>query len=182
MRTKAVKFFRGVVLVELIVAVVIIGLLTMLAFMNTSGLVVKNQFDTKVTKLTGLMEMACNSARQTSQRYEMVFDPANQYYELREFAAADSNEFDAERLIESGEFDENFFLSYIQFDDFEMTEQETAIFRIGIAGFQYGGKIVVLDENAQPHSIVVGRIDCDVEVYPDDVELMVPIDKDDLAF
>lgn len=182
MRPVKMKNMAGVVLVELIVAVVVIGLLTMLAFMNLTGLVTKSQFEVKSAKLINLMEMACESARETGRRYEMVFDPANQYYELREFSQNEEDVLDVDKLIDSGLFDDDFLLSYIQFDDFESTQEDVAIFRIGVAGFQYGGKIVLLDEGGNTYSIVVSRIRCSVELVDGDVELLLPRDKDDMPF
>ncbi len=182
MRPVKSKNRTGVVLVELIVAVVVIGLLTMLAFMNMTGLVAKSQFEVKAEKLINLLEMTCQSAQETGRRYEILFDPVDQYYEVMEFSVDDAESDDFERLVESGEFDEKFFLSYIQFDDFEYTDENAAIFRIGLAGYQYGGKIVVFDEEANPYSIIVSRVNCSVEILPGDVDLLLPRDKDDMPF
>lgn len=171
----------GVVLVELIVAVMIIGLLTLLAFMNMTGMVGKSRFETRMQELINIMETACESASRTDNKYEVVFDPTNQTYVLQELVV-DGNSFTEDNIIETGQFSQEFWLSYIQFDDYESTMEDTAIFRAGKAGYQYGGKIVVLDENANPYSIIVRRISCKVMFEKGDVEIIAPRDKDAMPF
>ncbi len=171
----------GVVLIELIIAVMVIGLLTMLAFLNMTGMVGKSRFETKMQELINIMEMACESASRTDNKYEVVFDPTNQTYVLQEMVV-DGNDFTEDNIIETGQFDQEFWLSYVQFDDYESTTEDTAIFRAGKAGYQYGGKIVILDENANPYSIIVSRISCRVMFEKGDVEMIVPRDKDAMPF
>ena len=171
----------GVVLIELIIAVAVIGLLTMLAFMNMTGMAGKSQFETKMQELINIMEMACESASRTDSRYEVVLDPTNQTYVLQEFVA-DESSFTDDNIIETGEFDRGFWLSYVQFDDYEKTTEGVAIFRVGKAGYQYGGKVVVFDENANPYSIIISRIGCKVIFQKGDVDILVPKDKDEMPF
>ena len=61
-------------------------------------------------------------------------------------------------------------------------DYQTAKFRAGHAGWQNGGKIVLLDENEQPYTIVVNRINRIVTLKKGDVELLMPKDKKDVPF
>ena len=167
---------------ELIVAVAIIGLLTMLAFMNMSGLVGKSQFQSKAQKLINLMQMACESAEKTDVKYEVLFDLSQQFYQLSEINISNVNDLTDSNVIETGEFTDDFILSYVQFDDLESTTEDVAVFRAGRTGFQFGGKIVIIDSQGQPYSLIISRINCKAELIKGDADLVMPRDKDDLPF
>lgn len=176
------KKHQGLVLVEIIVVVVIIGALATLAIMNISGVFNKSRIDVRSQELINILKMASDSAAQTETRYEIVFDFAEQSWTLREMLIDADPLAQHENIIETGRFDQQFQLSYIQFDDYEATNEDVAIFRVGKAGFQYGGKIVILDENGQPYSIVINRLGSIIEFTQDDAELIAPKDKDEMPF
>ena len=71
-------------------------------------------------------------------------------------------------------------IKYVQFDDGEVAAENQAKFRAGHAGWQYGGKIVLVDENDMEYTIMVNRLDKTVEFLSGDVELLAP--REDLAF
>ena len=176
------KKLRGLVLVEIVIVVVIIGMLASLAIMNISGVFNKSKLDARSQELINILKMASDSAAQTETRYEIVFDFAEQSWTLREMLIDADPLAEQENIIETGYFDDQMALSYIQFDDYEATNEDVAIFRVGKAGFQYGGKIVVLDENGQPYSIVINRLGSIIEFIQGDAELIAPKDKDEIPF
>jgi hypothetical protein len=54
------------------------------------------------------------------------------------------------------------------------TNEGIAMFRAGHSGWQYGGKIVLLDEDEQPYSVVVNRLNRLVTLEEGDVEILKP--------
>ena len=181
MPTKSKKH-HGLVLVEIVMVIVIIGALATLAIMNVSGVFTKSKVDARSQQLINILKMASDSAAQTETRYEIVFYFAEQSWTLREMLIGADPLDEQENIIETGRFDDRFQLSYIQFDDYEATNEDVAIFRVGKAGFQYGGKIVVLDTDGQPYSIVINRLGSIIEFVPGDAELIAPKDKDEIPF
>ena len=87
-----------------------------------------------------------------------------------------------EEIIIENDFGDNCLVVYVLFDDWDYTNQDIAIFRAGHAGWQYGGKIVLLDSNERPYSVVVNRINRIVELKAGDVEILFPRDKDEMLF
>jgi hypothetical protein len=87
-----------------------------------------------------------------------------------------------EEIIQQIYLKPNCRIGYIEFDDGEYTNQERARFRVGHAGWAYGGKIVLYDDDEQPHSVVVNRIKTMVKVKPGDVRLLQPVSPDEVRF
>ena len=61
-------------------------------------------------------------------------------------------------------------------------DHQIAKFRAGHTGWQYGGKIVLLDEQEQPYSVVVNRMSRVVALRKGDFELLMPKAKDEVLF
>ena len=169
-------------LAELLMVLVIIALIVSLASLNISGIVGKSRFRNEVQNLIDVMRMAVTSAAKTGKRYEVILDVTEQTYMLRQITSSDLSEILEDDIIESGSFDENCQMSYIQFDDFVQTNEnlEIAYFRTGRSGWQAGGKIVLLDSGGQMYSIIVNRLNRMVELKKGDVELLVP--KENVSF
>lgn len=187
MQTRKANLRAGKTLIELVLVVMIIGFLTMLAMMNMSGLVGKSQFQQKCQDLVNMIQMASDSAAKKRGRYEIVFDPSELTYLLRELVVDDGQDdqqkdLGFERVISDGTFDEDFMLSYVQFDDYEMATDEVSIFRVGHGGFQYGGKIVLFDSRGEYYSIVINRLNSTIKLESGDVDLWPPKDKDEMPF
>ncbi|MHC4757832.1 MAG: hypothetical protein ACYTE8_04180, partial [Planctomycetota bacterium] len=62
------------------------------------------------------------------------------------------------------------------------TSDGQAKFRAGNSGWQYGGKIVLLDNNEQAYSIVVNRLIRTIELKEGDVDFLTPKREDELFF
>ncbi|MHC4530810.1 MAG: hypothetical protein ACYSXD_04505, partial [Planctomycetota bacterium] len=79
-----------------------------------------------------------------------------------------------EEIIIINDFGESCRVSYIEFDDGEYVSDGWAKFRVGRSGWQYGGKIVLLDRDLRPYSVVVNRISRVISLQVGDVELLRP--------
>ena len=96
----------------------------------------------------------------------------------------DFTEIFEEDIIAEGWFGRNCFIDYVLFDDLVETDEEhlVAIFRVGRAGWQNGGKIVLLDEDDRPYTIIINRMDNVVTLEQGDIEMMWPKRKDEVWF
>jgi prepilin-type N-terminal cleavage/methylation domain-containing protein len=175
---------RAFTLTELIVVLVIISLFVILAVTNLFGLLRKNTFRAQAQEFISTMQMAASAAAESNRRYEVIIDITEQNYVLREVTSADLWEVLEEEIIVNNDFGDNCLVSYVLFDDGDYTDPEhmRARFRAGHSGWQYGGKIVLLDENEQPYSVLVNRISRIVTLKRGDVEVMVPKAKTDVYF
>ena len=175
---------RGFTLTELIVVVLIVSLFVLLAMMNLSGLLIRNTFKAQTQELVSTMQMAASAAAETERRYEIIIDIAEQSYTLRQITSPDLSQVLEEEIIVENDFSNNCRVIYVLFDDLVETDEDHQIakFRAGHAGWQNGGKIVLLDENEQPYSVVVNRINRIVTLKKGDVELSMPKRKDEVPF
>lgn len=175
---------RGAVLAEVIMVLLIISLFTVIAMINLSGALAGNSFKGRADDLVKLFQMAEASAAQTGKRYEIVIDFTNNGYLLREIttglvAVEDILE---EEIIETGWFSDRFQLSYVMFDDGQSTNNAPALFRVGKTGWQYGGKIVVADENGKLYSIIVNRLSRKTDIVEGDAIILMPRTEDEMGF
>ena len=72
----------------------------------------------------------------------------------------------------------------MQFDDLELTDDDNEIarFRAGHSGWQYGGKVVLLDDAGNEYSIVINRLNRLVQLENSDVALLLPRYQDEILF
>lgn len=162
----------GFTLVELIVVVTILALLVLIAQLNLFGALQRSTFKAQVQGFVSTMQMAASGAAQTGRRYEVIVDVSEQTYLLREITGSNLSEILDEEIIVDGRFGDSCRVSYVEFDDGEYTNSGQAKFRIGHAGWMYAGKIVLLDENEQSHTVVVSRLNPVVQLIDGDPELM----------
>ena len=87
-----------------------------------------------------------------------------------------------EEIITQGQFGEHCHASYVEFDDGEYTNDSPAKFRVSHAGWHYGGKIVFLDDEEQPHAVVITRLNPIVSLVNGDPVLLKPKAKEELPF
>ena len=169
-------------LVELIVVLSILGLLVTVVQTNLFGVLRRQSFKSQVQDFVSTMQMAATSAAETGRRYEVVIDPSEQDYLLREITSGDLSEVLEEEIITQGQFGSNCRLAYVEFDDGDNTNDERSRFRIGRSGWTYGGKIVFFDESEQPYAVVVNRLTPIIELVVGDPPLMTPKAKDEVPF
>ena len=174
----------GAVLAEVIMVLFIVAMFTMLAMINLSDVLNKNSFKSRAHDLVKLFQMAATSSGQTGRRYEIIIDFVQNSYTLREIttglvAVEDIKE---EEIIQTGQFSDRFQLSYVMFDDGDWTNEAPALFRVGKSGWQYGGKIVVADEDGREYSIVINRLSRMIGLFDGDVGILMPRSEDEMGF
>ncbi|MGD2094398.1 MAG: type II secretion system protein [Phycisphaerales bacterium] len=173
---------RGFTMIELMVVIVVVALFAFMAQVHLFGLLRKGTFKAQVQDLISTMQMAARAAAESDRRYEVIVDLPAQKYVLRQITSPDLSQVLEEEIIIENFFSENCRAYYVWFDDGEFTNDDRAKFRAGHSGWQYGGKIVLLDENEQPYSIVVNRMNRMITLERGDVELIGPKTKNEMMF
>lgn len=175
---------HGFTLTELIVVLVILSLFMLLTVMNLFGLLRKKRFELQAQEFVSTMQMAAAAAAESDRRYEVIIDLTEQTYTLRQITSPDLTQVLEEEIIVTNDFGDNCQVIYVLFDDLMETDEDHQIakFRAGHAGWQYGGKIVLLDEQEQPYTIVVNRMNRVVVLKKGDVELLMPKARDEVLF
>ena len=130
------------------------------------------------------MQMAASAAAESDRRYEVIIDLIEQRYTLRQITSPDLSQVLDEEIIVRNDLGGNCRIAYVLFDDLKGTDEDHQIakFRAGHAGWQYGGKIVLLDEQEQPYSVVVRRMNRVVTLKKGHVELLMPKAKNEVPF
>jgi len=142
----------------------------------------RNTFKEQVQDFVSTMQMAASAAAESDRRYEVIIDLTEQSYLLRQITTSDLSEVLDEEIMVHNNFGSNCRVAYVQFDDGDYTNEGRAKYRAGHSGWQYGGKIVLLDEAEKPYSIVVNRLNRLIELKEGDVELLVPKAEDEVPF
>ena len=169
-------------LVELLIVMSFIGLLVMLAQVNLFGVLRRSTFKSQVQDFISTMQMAASSAAESHRRYEVIVDLAEQSYLLREITSSNLSDVLDEEIITQGWFGNNCRVAYVEFDDADYTNEDRAKFRVGHAGWQYGGKVVFLDQSEQSYAVTVSRLTPIVQLVQGDPALMTPKAKDEVPF
>ncbi len=173
---------RGFTLVELVVVIVMVSFFVLLPQLNLLKPFRKNVFRAQANKLVSAMQMAASAAAESDRKYEVLIDIPEQGFMLRQITTPDLSEVLEEEIIIQHNFNENCQIAYILFDDGDYTNESRAKFRAGRSGWQYGGKIVLLDEDQRPYTIIVNRINRIVTLLEGEVEIFMPRTKDELPF
>ena len=181
----------AMVLTELIIVIIIISAMTAIAIFNFSGVLSRTKFKRQAHGLINVLNLAQNAAAETDRRYAVILDFDENTYTLRQFAVIDHDKIlDEEPIIAQGYFTDQCRLDYVLFDDFvdtrdwdiENMEFFRAWFFAGHSGWQYGGKIVLLDADGNPYSVVINRLSKVIALQPGDVEILEPRYKEDVPF
>jgi prepilin-type N-terminal cleavage/methylation domain-containing protein len=173
---------RAFTLIELIVVISILSLIVLVVPLNLFGALLRSSFKSQVQELVSVMQMAASAASEKGGRYEVIVNLGEQSYLLRRITGTNLQNVLDEEIITQGQFGEHCHVSYVEFDDSTYTNDGTAKFRVSHAGWHYGGKIVLLDDEQQPHTVVVTRLNPIVSVVDGDPTLLKPKTKDDLPF
>ena len=172
----------GFTLAETMVVMVIASLLLIVAMMNFRGLIRGNTFKGQIYEFVSTMQMAARAAAESDRRYEVVIDLAEQSYTLRHITSPELSQDMEGEIIVQNEFNDSCWISHVMFDDGDYTNETRAWFWVGRSGWQYGGKIVLLDADGQPYSVVVNRLNRIVTLEQGDVELPMPKAEYELVF
>ncbi len=176
--------YSAFTLTELIVVILIMSLFLLLAMVNLFGLLGKSTFRAQVQEFVLTMQMAASAAAESDRRYEVIIDLTEQNYVLREITSSELSQVLEEEIIVKNDFSDNCRVDYVLFDDGDETDPEhmMAKFRAGHSGWQYGGKIVLLDESEQLYSVVVNRMNRIITLKKGDVEILMPKAKNEVPF
>lgn len=176
---------NGFTMAEMLVVLAIVSLFVIVAQMHLFGLLRKSTFRAQTQELVSTMQMAATAAAETGRRYEIIIDITEQSYVLKEIAGSeiyvDQPDETPGEIIVQNNLTENCQLVYVWFDD-GIDSNTKAWFRVGPSGWQNGGKIVLYDENEQPYTIVVNRINRIITLEEGNIELLEPKLKNDLPF
>ncbi len=169
---------------ELIVVVLMLGLFVVWAQGNLFRLLRKETFKAQAGELVTTMQMAASAAAESDRRYEVIIDLAEQGYMLREITNPDLTQVLEEEIIISNSFNDKCYVDYVLFDDLVETDEDVvkAFFRAGHAGWQNGGKIVLLDEDDRPYTVLVNRLNRIVTLKEGDIEILMPKSKSEIPF
>jgi type II secretory pathway pseudopilin PulG len=169
---------------EIIVVIVIVALSAVVVQLNAFNIFRKNTFKAQAQEFVDAVQTAANAAAQSDRRYEIIIDITEQKYTLREITSTDLTEVLDEEIILEKYFSSNCAFEYVIFDDLIATDAEHQIakFRAGHAGWQNGGKIVLLDENDNPYSVIVNRLNRIIYLQRGDFEILLPKTKSELPF
>jgi Tfp pilus assembly protein FimT len=168
-------------LIELIVVLSMLALFVVMAQVNLFGTLRRSTFKSQVQSFVSAMQMAASTAAETGRRYEVIVDVTEQTYLLRQISSSNLAEVLDEEIVVDGQFGDSCRVCYVEFDDGTYANEGQAKFRVGHAGWQYGGKVVFLDEAEQAHTVAVGRLVPIVQVLEGDAELMRPKAKDEVS-
>ena len=171
----------GFTMAEMLVVIVILALLLLVTQMNVFTMLRRNTFKSQVQLLVSTMQSAITAAAQSDRRYEFIVDLTNQSFLLRQITTSDLSQVLDEEIIIDENLSENCKILRVEFDDGDFTYDGRAKFRAGHAGWAYGGKIVLVDQNDQEYSIVVTRMSRIVNLENGDYQLLKPVSFDELS-
>ncbi len=183
-------FSCGFTLIEAMVVLTIASMLLLLGAWNLGLPLRRGSFEGQARKFADRMQQAASSANQNGKRYEVIVDLIEQSYLLREISSGNLTDVLEEEIIDEVYFNEKCYISYVEFDDPDedlvaadaSTESLQAKFRVGPAGWQYGGKVVLLDLNDNQYSVVISTLSRTVKLENGDVEILKSQESDELSF
>ena len=192
---KTVDNRNGYVLMEMIIVIVILGLMTTIAGLKLLPAFERSMFKREAQEIVSALEMAQNAAAQSNRRYAVLFDliEHEQSYTIQEINALDELALDAEpdpeMVLATKMLSERCWIDYIRFDDGSDTREEDVdpatqriYFVAGRNGWQNGGKIVMLDNDGNPYTIVVNRLSKMITMIAGEEDIFVLEAIKDLPF
>lgn len=159
----------GFVLLEMILVIAILGLMTTIVGLKMLPAFERSRFTREANDIVNALKTAQNAAAQSGRRYAVMFDLIEQNYILQEINAIQDLAIDAEpdpaMVLTKNTLTKRCYIDYIRFDDGQDTRDEgeelealKSYFVAGRSGWQNGGKIVMLDIDGNPYTVVVNRL------------------------
>jgi prepilin-type N-terminal cleavage/methylation domain-containing protein len=176
---------RGLVLMELLIVIAILSMMVALASLAFTPRLLFSNTERSAQQFMRALKMALNASAESDQRYAVVLDFDEQMYALMPYATLDKDQILAEQpVLMTGRFHEDFQLSYVRFDDAQDTRNwdvsQASYFRVwlmaGRGGWQSGAKIVVLDRDGNPFTIITNRFSKVITLVPGDMDILEPVD------
>lgn len=177
-----IRKHQGLTLLEMMITITVISLFLLLANTVVVSRVHKYTFKSDIQDFLSTVQMAATTAAESGRRYEVSIYPMDQSYRLREITSSQLDDVRQEDIIDEGGFGQSCRVEYIEFDDGEMSRLEPVHFRVGHRGWAYGGKIVFLNQDDQPVTVLINRLNRTVEMVEGDVDLLTPKSKEELPF
>ncbi|MHC4396431.1 MAG: pilus assembly FimT family protein [Planctomycetota bacterium] len=180
----------GFTLTELVMVVLMISLFVLMAQINLFGLLRKSTFKAQVQDFVSTMQMAVSTAAESNRRYEVIIDLTEQSYMLRQITSTDiyADVLEEEIIVEKN-FADNCWVEYVLFDDYDINDEKDSFtnagrakFRAGHSGWQYGGVIVLLDEDDRAYTVAVNRINRTVMLKEGEIEPLLPKSQSEIPF
>ena len=181
----------GFVLIEMLMVVGLIGLMAVVATISFGAMWGNLRFKRQAEELVGVFQMAYNAAAENDRRYAVVLDFTEQSFVRREFKSLDLETMDPEEREQVVILPKlALTMDYVVYDDSEDTrdfENATeARFLAGHSGWQYGGIVVLRDDDGMPWTIVIHRFAKPVELFEGEWNLdslgMLPEYKENVPF
>jgi len=184
---------NGYVLMEMILVIVILGLMATIVGLKLLPAFERSMFERESQEIVSALEMAQNAAAQSNRRYAVMFDLIAQSYTLQEIDSLDElapdAEPDPEMILTTRMLSERCQIDYIRFDDGDDTREEgleladlRTYFVAGRNGWQNGGKIVMLDNDGNPYTIVINRLSKMITMVEGEEDIFVLEAIKDLPF
>ncbi|NLH17672.1 MAG: type II secretion system protein [Phycisphaerae bacterium] len=176
----------ALVLVELLIVIVLISMMVALASLAFTPRLLFNNTERSAQQFMRVLKMALNASAESNQRYGVVLDFDEQMYAMMPYSTLDKDQILAEEpVLMTGEFHEDFQLSYVRFDDAQDTRNwdvtQASYFRVwllaGRSGWQNGAKIVILDRDGNPYTIITNRFSKVITMVPGDMDILEPVDN-----
>jgi len=164
------------------VTLTVMAILLGLVQLSVLGLLRKYTFKGQIHEFISTMQMAISAASESSRRYEVIIDPIEQSYLLREITTPRLDEVLQEEIIVEGLFGDNCRVDYVEFDDGEMAVSDRSKFRAGNGGWHYGGRVVFRDSEGHPYTVVVNRLNRVIELLEGELEIWKPKSEQEMAF
>ena len=172
----------GFTFTELVVVIVIVSLFVSLAQVNLFGLLRRSKFKAEIQDFVSTLRMTVTAAAESDRRYEVIIDIPDQSFLMRQITSPDLSEVLEEEIITQSYFAQTCRVVYVEFDDGDFTNEGRAKFRAGRTGWQYGGKIVLVDNNEQYYSIILNRLNRMVLLEKGDIQLLQPKAVEDIPW
>ncbi len=182
-----IRLPKGFVLVEMLMVVGLIGLMTAVAVISFSAMWGNLKFKSQAEELVNVFQLAQDAAGTTDRRYAVILDFSEQAFVLREFKSLDLQTMaDEDAIIQTKYFSDALTLDYVQYDDLEDTRAAENVtearFLAGRSGWQYGGKVGLLDADGRPWTIVIHRFARPPELFEGEAEIYLPQYKENVPF
>jgi hypothetical protein len=142
--------------------------------------------------MVATFQRAADSAYSNGKRYEIMVDLIEQTYLLREISSGNLEEVYEEEIIDKTDLPELCYIYGFDFDDPEFdsedsqldedTETLIARFRVGPAGWQCGGKILLQDRNNNFYSIMISTLSRVVKLEKGDIPVIQSKRKEEVPF
>jgi prepilin-type N-terminal cleavage/methylation domain-containing protein len=189
---------NGYTLVEVLTVMAVVGLIVGIATISIGSSTHQLRFKKELESFIRVLKMAHTAASESDQRYVVVVNYDEGYYQLRELpnipvkilteekSLAAEMLYDQTEAIIDKDFSDNCRLEYIFFDDGTDTsylEDSTEIwFYVGRNGWSNAAVLVFSDSEGDPYSVVTNRLTSKIELIEGEALLPGPMAKQDVPF